>query len=371
MKIARIVTRVFNTIDDTPLVPGLPEPEEHIGPRELVFVEVHTDEGVSGLGLTYWHGALAPALRAAVESFAMRVLGEDPIQTELVGLRLKRVTGRTSADGNGMFHLAKAAIDIACWDIKAKVAGLPLASLLGDNRGEVPAYASGALLRGYAPELLATTAGRLRELGFTQMKMQCGSEASDQAAEERVRVVREAVGSEVAVMCDVNQFWTVHRARRMGDRLEPYQLAWIEDPVSANDHEGSAFLARALRTPVVTGEYVYGVAPFIRLMAMRAMSIVMIDLLRVGGITSWVKVAAMADAYGLEVVSHRLPELDVHLVGGVPNGLTVEYRPLTSGLFEDTPEFCDGKLHVPDRPGHGLVLTPDAIARYQVYEVTT
>lgn len=361
--------RVLDTLDDTSLVPGLPEPTEHVGPRELVTLELATDEGLTGFGLTFWHGALAPALRAAVEGLAGAALGADPMCTEDVAARLRRATGRTSANGSGIFHLALAAVDLACWDIKGKVAGQPVWSLLGGYRDRVDAYASGALLRGYEPADLGRTARRLVDMGFTGVKVQCGSEATAGETVERVRVVRDAVGPDVEVMCDVNQLWSVHRAIELGRRLEPYRLAWLEDPVRAEDVPGLARITESLTTPVAAGEYAYGVSAFRHLVDERAMDIVMVDVLRAGGITAWAKVAAMAEAHNLPVVSHRLPEIDVHLVAAVPHGMAVEYRPLTAGLFTEVPSLEGGRLVVPERPGLGLTLDPVAVERHQVYEM--
>ncbi len=368
MKIKKATTRLFATLDDTPLLPGLPVPGEHVGPRQIVFVELETDDGITGLGLTYWHGAMATALLAAVEALAEHVVGQDPIAVAEVAKHLVHVTGRTSAHGNGIFHLAKAAIDIACWDIKGKVAGVPVAALIGGARSRVAAYASGALLRGYSLDDLQRAASQLVDMGFRQMKVQCGSEPTDEEAVARVTAVREAVGPDVELMLDVNQLWSLHRARRMGEKLEEFALAWIEDPVVADDHEGLAVLARQLRTAIVAGEYAYGVAGFRPLFKARAMDICMIDICRVGGITPWIKVAAIAEGFNMSVVSHRLPEIDVQVVAGAPNGLTVEYRPLTAGLFEEPPVRDGGEVVVPDRPGLGLALDRSAIARYQIRE---
>ena len=190
-------------------------------------------------------------------------------------------------------------------------------------------------------------------MGFSQMKMQCGT-----ASLERVRVVREAIGPAVNLMCDINQLWSVSHAIEVGRRLEPYHLYWLEDPV--------ARVADALTTPIAAGEYHYGIAPFRQLLEARAIDIVMIDLLRVGGITQWMKVAGMAEAFNLPVVSHLVPEIHVHLVAAIPNGLTVEYMPWTLRLFEETPALEGGQLVVPTGPGLGLAFDQAAIKRYQV-----
>jgi L-alanine-DL-glutamate epimerase-like enolase superfamily enzyme len=257
---------------------------------------------------------------------------------------------------------------MACWDLKAKFAEQPLCAFLGSARDRIPTYASGALLRGFALDVYQRTAQTLVERGFRQLKMQLGTESSAAEAIERTRALREAVGPDVDVMCDVNQLWSVHQAIDMGRRLGPFGLYWIEDPTIPEDYPGLARIAAALDTPVVAGEYCVGLWPFRHLLETRAVDIVMIDLLRVGGITTWLKVAAMAEAFNVPVVSHLLPEIHVHLVAAAPNGLTVEYRPLTSGIFEATPGLDreTGSLMVPDRPGLGLELAPAAIRKYQI-----
>jgi L-talarate/galactarate dehydratase len=366
VKIIRATTRVLDTLDETPLVAGLPQPGEHTGPRQLITLELETDQGQVGLGVTFWHGALSPALKAAVDALAERTLGQDPTRIEAIHARLRAATGRTSALGSGIFQLAYAPIDLACWDIKGKLAGQSVCALLGGTRDRVAAYASGALLRGYPVDCLHDTAGRLVELGFRQMKMQCGSEATPAESTARVHAVRTAVGPDVEVMCDINQLWSVHQAITMGRRLEPFELAWLEDPTIPDDVPGLARIAAALPTPVTVGEYCYRVGDFRHLLEACAADIVMIDLLRVGGISGFMQIAALAQAFNLPVVSHLLPEINVQVVAAAPNGLTVEYRPLTSGIFDETPVLANGLLQVPPRPGLGLTLSADALRRYQV-----
>jgi L-alanine-DL-glutamate epimerase-like enolase superfamily enzyme len=366
MKITHVTTRVLDTLDDSPLVDGLPEPVEHVGPRQLLTVELGTDQGLVGLGVTFWHGALAPALKVALDVLADKTLGEDPRRVEAIGNKLRSATGRTSAAGSGLFNLALAAIDMACWDLKARFAEQSVCALLGSARDRVPAYASGALLRGFSLDVMQHTARVLVERGFRQVKMQLGTEANAAEALERARALREAVGPDVDIMCDVNQLWSVHQAIDMGRRLAPYGLYWIEDPTIPEDYPGLARISAALDTPIVAGEYCVGLWPFRHLLEARSVDIVMIDLLRVGGITTWLKVAALAEAFNIQVVSHLLPEIHVQLVAGVPNGLTIEYRPLTSGIFVETPHLADGCIVVPDRPGLGLELDPRAVQRYQI-----
>jgi L-alanine-DL-glutamate epimerase-like enolase superfamily enzyme len=167
-------------------------------------------------------------------------------------------------------------------------------------------------------------------------------------------------------MCDINQLWSVHHAIEVGHRITQFHLFWLEDPTAHDDYAGLARVADALSTPIAAGEYHYGIVPFRHLLEARSVDIVMIDLLRVGGITQWMKVAGMAEAFNVPVVSHLIPEIHVHLVAAIPNGLTVEYMPWTLRLYEETPAMEGGRLVVPKKPGLGLAFDQAAIKRYQV-----
>jgi L-alanine-DL-glutamate epimerase-like enolase superfamily enzyme len=158
----------------------------------------------------------------------------------------------------------------------------------------------------------------------------------------------------------------VHQAIDIGRRLEDVHFYWLEDVTTHDDFPGLARVADALATPVAGGEYVYGIAPFRHMLEARSVDIVMIDLLRVGGIANWLKVAGMAEAFNLPVVSHLLPEIHVHLVAAVPNGLTVEYMPWTLKLFEDAPVAVNGQLTVLNRPGLGLTFDRDFVKRHAI-----
>ena len=193
-------------------------------------------------------------------------------------------------------------------------------------------------------------------MGFRQMKMQCGSEPTVAASVERVRVMREAIGPDIDLMCDINQLWSVHHAIEVGQRIEPYHLFWLEDPTAHDDYRRPGAHRRCARPrPIAAGEYHYGIVPFRHLLEARSIDIVMIDLLRVGGITQWMKVAGMAEAFNLPVVSHLIPEIHVHLIAAIPNGLTVEYMPWTlralRGAAEDRGRPAGGATEARPRAG--------------------
>jgi L-alanine-DL-glutamate epimerase-like enolase superfamily enzyme len=361
VKITDVTTRVLSMPAESPLVFGRPEA---VARHDFVTLELGTDQGLVGVGVTYFGSALTATLKVAVEQLAGLLVGRDPTRVEAVVAKLRQAAG--SAGPGGIFTLALSAIDMACWDLKGKAVGKSVWELLGGARDRVLTYASGALVRGYPVEYLAMAGPRLVEMGFRQMKMQCGSEPTMAASVERVRVMREALGPDIDLMCDINQLWNVNQAIEIGRLVEPYHLFWLEDVTAHDDFAGLARIADALTTPIAAGEYHYGIVPFRNLLEARSIDIVMIDLMRVGGITPWLKVAGMAEAFNLPVVSHVIPEVHVHLVSAIPSGLTVEYMPRTLRLWEEIPAMEDGLLVVPKRPGLGLAFDRSVIARYQV-----
>src|SRR5438105_3171028 len=216
MKITHITTRTLRTPADNPLVVGLPTPTDT---REFITLELGTNQNAIDLNLTFFGGTLTPALKAAVDELARLTIGEDPTQMEAITAKLRRAAG--SSGPNNIFTLALSAIDIACWDLKGKAMGQSVCALLGGLRDRVTTYASGALMRPHPIDYLAKAGPRLRDMGFRQMKMQCGSEPTVAASVERVRVMRESIGPDIDLMCDINQLWSVHQAFEGARRIEP------------------------------------------------------------------------------------------------------------------------------------------------------
>jgi L-alanine-DL-glutamate epimerase-like enolase superfamily enzyme len=347
---------------EEPLVGAPPMPGMQ---REFITVKIITDDGIEGIGVTGFGGKLARSLRAAVEDLGELIKGDDPIDVDAILRKLK--TASSHCGPGGIATLAITPIDVALWDIRGKALGLPLARLLGGLRDRVPAYASGALMRTTPLDKVQEAAAALVEKGWRQMKTQMAVEGLTPHQElERIRLVREAVGPDVALMVDINQRWSVQEAIAIGARVEEYGLGWLEDVTAHNDYQGLAQIASALTTPVCGGEYLYGIEPFRQMLGHRSVDIVMIDLLRVGGIGPWMKVAAMAEAFNIPVVSHLLPEIHVHLVAAAPNATVVEYMPWTWRLFDDPPMPKDGMMSVPTKPGLGFGFAPDLFEKYGV-----
>ena len=333
--------------------------------REFLTVQVLTDDGIEGIGVTTFGGKLVRALKAAIEDFGELIKGDDPLRTEQVTAKLRAASAPCGP--GGIAALAISAIDIALWDIRGKAFGVPLARLLGGLRDRVPAYASGALTRTTPTDKLERAAAALVEKGYRQIKTQMAVEGLNAAQEvERIRLIRGAVGPDINLMVDINQRWSVAEAISIGHRVEELGLGWLEDPTKCDDYQGLAKIADALTTPICAGEYLYGIEPHRQTMTHHSVDIVMIDLLRVGGVTQWMKVAGMAEAFNRPVASHLLPEIHVHLVAAVPNGLVVEYMPWTWRLFDNPPKPEKGEMTVPAGPGLGLKFAPDLFEKYGV-----
>jgi L-talarate/galactarate dehydratase len=364
MKITGIRSSIVLLPADEPLAGAAENPSST---RPIVTLDVDTDDGVAGLGVTYFGGALTGTLKSAVDELGALAVGEDPLRVEAVAAKLRAAAG--SAGPGGIFNLAISALDTALWDIRGKALGLPLWKLLGGAREHVPSYASGALMRGLTLDRVVAAAATLKDRGWREMKTQLAlpGETTPAKEVERMRRVREAIGPDIKLMCDINQRWRPEQAIDIGRRVEDagVGLFWLEDVTTADDFPGLARVTAALATPVAGGEYVWGITPFRHMVEARSVDVVMIDLVRVGGITQWLKVAGMAEAFNLPVVSHLIPEVHVHLIGAVPNGLTVEYMPWLMPLFKEVPVMRNGELAMPTKPGLGLEFDRAALDRYR------
>src|SRR6202789_698172 len=300
-------------------------PEEAGRKRPVIALKLRTDAGIEGLGITFYGGKMTGSLRRALDELCELTIGMDPMRIEAVTAKLRAGTGDSCGPG-GIFTLAASAIDVALWDIKGKALDQPLWKLLGGHRDRVPTYASGSLRRGLTDNQAQRAAQILVQKGFKEMKTQMALPGTPTPAEgvRRVRVVREAIGADIKLMCDINQRWRPEQAIDIGSRVEDVGLFWLEDVTAADDYAGLARVTAALKTPVAGGEYVWGIVPFRHMIEARSVDIVMIDICRVGGVSQWMKVGAMAEAFNLPIVSHVMPEVLCHVVAACPNGLTVE-----------------------------------------------
>ena len=360
MKITGLQTHLVR-LPGAPTLADIPDKADQY---TFVTLQLRTDEGIEGIGMTFFGAGLAATLKSAVDQLGALTIGEDPLRPEAV---VEKLRGAAKGAGpGGIFTLASTAIDLALWDIKGKAANQPVWKLLGGFRDRVPTYASGAMTRDLTLDEVVSAGPKLVAKGFRQMKTQMAlpGKTSPKIEIDRMRRVRESIGPDIDLMCDINQRWSVPQAISIGRRVEDVNLFWLEDVTACDDFAGLARVADALDTPVAGGEYLYGPVPFRHMMEARSVDIVMVDLMRAGGITQWMKIAGMAEAFNLSIVSHLVPEIHVHLVAAIPNGLTVEYMPRSRGLYKETAAIEDGMLVVPQKPGLGLEFDPEILKRY-------
>lgn len=324
---------------------------------EVLTADIRAADGARGFGFSYTLRTGGPALLAHAREIAPLLLGEDAAD---IG-RLWDTLGWAGASvgRGGLAGQAVAAFDAALWDLKAKRAGLSLAKLLGAYRGSVRAYnTSGGYLSTPAEEAVRNAQAALaRGVGGIKLKVGHPDPAVDLA---RVSAARKALGDAVPLMVDANQQWDRATALRMGRRLEEFALTWIEEPLDAQDYEGLAALARALDTPISTGEMLTSVAEHARLLTAGGVDILQPDAPRVGGITPFLRVAALADAHGLPIAPHFVMELHIHLAAAYPRETWIEHFDWLEPLFNERLELRDGRMIVPTRPGLDLSLSDEA-----------
>ena len=328
----------------------------------FVTIEVRADSGLQGIGYSgFVHARMLGPLMATMDALAEQALGADPLAVEAVSRKLLNFGGNGAPAG--LVTLAAAAIDTALWDLKGKAFGQPLFRLLGGTSNRVRTYASGYLWRNYDADMLAEAGAGLVERGFQAMKFRMGAHARDREEVRRMRALREAVGEDIDLMVDINQDWDVPRAIRMGAEIDACGLYWLEDPVHHQDYAGMRQISTSIRAPIATGEYHFGIQPIGHMLAQRAVDIVMVDLLRVGGITHWMKAAGMAEGFNKPIVSHLAPEILGHCLAAAPNGLIAEHMPWALPLFANELSLAGGAIVLPERPGLGLEFDEEALER--------
>jgi L-alanine-DL-glutamate epimerase-like enolase superfamily enzyme len=330
---------------------------------DTVVVEMRTDAGLTGNGYCFAFGAhRARALAALVEDLVPLYQGQDPTGVRALFARAWRAINFMGHAGAAVMALS--ALDTACWDLAARARELPLYRYLGGDRSRVPTYASAGLWIDYSMDALLEEAARFRKQGHRAMKMRIGRPRPEDDV-ERVRRVREAVGPDVRLLADVNQGWDEPTAIRVGRQLEAFDLYWLEEPLPYEDLEGCARVSAALAIPVATGESDYGSHAIKRHLDLRAADVLMPDLQRMGGVTEYLKAAALCEAYHQPVSSHLFMEASCHVLAAAPNGLILEHMDWWQDLFTEPLALEDGHVLVPERPGIGLDLSQRALERFK------
>lgn len=327
-----------------------------------VVARVRTGDGTEGFGYIVKLGAqLVQPIAQAARELGDLLIGMNVLETEAAWQKMA-AAGKWVGPG-GLLHWAIAPLDIAMWDAAGKIQNQPLYRLLGGFRDRVPAYASDRLWYSLSHDELAQSAQNHARKGYKAIKLRLGKEIGPEAQAERARIAGEAAGAAVSVMVDGTESWDLNYARAAGRALQEAGVTWLEDPVNHADVAGLASLAAAFDIPVTGGENLYTLKQFRETLEARAVDVAILDLFRVGGITPWRKIAALAEAHRVPISGHVAPEFHVHLLAAAPNGEILEYMPRSVPILQDMPEPVDGVLHAPDRPGHGLALDEKAYER--------
>jgi L-alanine-DL-glutamate epimerase-like enolase superfamily enzyme len=325
---------------------------------DCVTVTIHTDDGPSGFGYTMglggtWSSAVATYIDHELAPLAV---GRDALAPEALWARLWGPNKPRMRAGLGVWALS--AVDIACWDIVGKAAGLPLHTLFGGYRRHVPVYGSGGWHDLSDDELVAECEAFAAQ-GIGAYKYKIGS-ARDRA---RTALLRRAMGDDFVLLADANQGYTVREAVEASRMLADHGVAWIEEPVPADSVDDLAAVAAGSAVPTATGENVYLRWGFREVCVRGAASYLQPDVTRCGGITEFRRIAVLADAFNVALSSHLIHELSVTMVGASPQGWMIEYAEvLPPELFTHPFTVVDGRLHVPDVPGHGVAFADSVMS---------
>jgi mandelate racemase len=327
----------------------------------VILIDLYTNEGVVG------HSYLEPYLKQSVRylvpaiedlAAAAKDMPIAPLDGYRRGLGSLHLIGR-----EGVSLIAVSGLDMAAWDALSKAAGLPLAEFLGGTVGPVPAYNSNGLWLTPLDTLAREAAELVAEGGFTALKLRLGREtlADDLAA---IAAVRNGAGAGVKLMCDFNQGLSLGDALLRCHALDGEGLYWFEEPIAYDNIPGYAQLARELKTPVQLGENFYGPRQMYQAVLAGAGDCVMPDMMRIGGVSGWLRAAAIAGAAGIPMSTHLYPEIAAHAMRVTDTAHWLEWQDWAYPVLQEPFALKDGQLVVPERPGFGIAWDEKAVAKY-------
>jgi galactonate dehydratase len=342
--------------------------------KNWLFVELFTDEGITGLGEATAGLETAP-VEAQLNEISAFVLGEDPLNPVRLWHKLYKATFLNTSN-------AMSAIEIACWDILGKHLGAPLWQLLGGKqRPRLRAYANGWYKGPRDPAFFAEAACKVREMGYTALKFDPFGSAYrflDRGEEELsiaiIRAVRNAVGDGMDILIEGHDRFSVSTAVHLAHRMEEFNLMWFETPVQSTDIEATLQVARSVMVPIASGERFTRLSQVLALASDRSVSIVQPETLNIGGISGAMKAAAIAESAEAFVALHQAQSplntaVNAHVHAAIPNFLIQEcfddfLEPWAFDLFDGVPRMRGGYIEPPDRPGIGVVFNEAEAAKH-------
>ena len=358
----RSATLTFKSIRARPVVLKLKRPViariATITDWPLILIDLFTNEGV--VGRSYLEPYTVKAMKYLVP--ALHDLGEMLKGRELAPVELYELARKSLhfVGYQGLSMIAVSGLDLAAWDARAKAANVPLCVFLGGSVGPVRAYNSNGLWL-KEPSAVAAESIELRdEGGFTGLKLRLGRDRlrDDLAA---IEAVRNTVGDDVALMVDFNQGLNLADALRRCHAIDDLGLTWIEEPIVYDNFDGFAQLAAELKTPIQIGENFYGPRDMHTALQRKACDFVMPDFMRIGGVTGWLRSAAIAGAAGIPVSTHLYPEVAAHVMRVTETAHWLEWQDWADPILLKPYDIKDGLLHIPNVPGVGLEWNEDAI----------
>jgi len=328
----------------------------------LALIDLRTEEGITGSSYLFCPTPLVLEPVADLLSNLASLIEGDPLAPLDIERKLQmafRLLGP-----HGLTDMAVAGIDMAAWDALSKACEISLARLLGGRPRKVQAYNSCGLgLIG--SERAAEEAQELLTPGFGAVKVRLGYPEPKEDVEV-VRAIRRAVREDVVLMSDYNQSLSVVEASRRTAALDDEGLYWIEEPTRADDYSGHARIRREAKTPIQIGENWWGSHDMAKSIEADASDYAMVDAMKIGGVTGWLRAAALAETSGLPLSSHLFPEISAHLLAVTPTSHWLEYVDWANPILEEPLEIENGYATVADAPGIGISWDRDAVRRYSV-----
>ena len=329
----------------------------------LVLIDLQTSTGVTGRAYLFaFTRANVKPIAALVEAMGEMIAG-DPVSPFEIERKLRKKYALVGV--HNIVLIAMSGIDMAAWDAHAQALGHPLVQLLGGTVRPVKAYNSKGL--GIMPiGSLAANAEALVNEGFNAVKMRLGRSTAQEDV-DAVRAVKKTIGPDVTLMADFNQALTVSEALLRGRMLDDEGgLLWIEEPTRADDFAGNARIADAIITPIQIGENFMGPEQMAQSLTANASDFVMPDAQRIGGVTGWMRAAALAQGAGCEMSSHLFPEVSCHLLAVTPTCHWLEYVDWAAPILAEPLVIRDGHVITPSRAGHGMRWDEDAVKKYSI-----
>lgn len=346
-----------------------PEADGTIAWQSTTIVVVHIRAG-STMGFGWTYGSPA-CLNVVNEIFAPVLLGRDPLGN--VGCVEDMNKAVRNIGRQGIAGYALSAVDVALWDLKARLLGVPIVQLLGDVHTRVPVYGSGGFTTFTADQLREQLSGWVEGQSIGAVKIKIGESWGSRVDRDLKRMLqaREIIGPDTALFVDANGAYSAKQAIRVMEQAADADVVWFEEPVSSDDLAGLGEVRKAVRADVTAGEYGFDLTYFRRMAQARAVDCLQIDATRCGGYTVWMRAAAVAASFGLEVSAHCAPNLHAQVAAATPNVRHLEWFAdhvrIEEMFFDGALDPQGGSVH-PDRgcPGHGLTLRASDIQKYRV-----